>query len=208
MEHLGLFVAALAIAYLVPGPDMVLVMQTASRQGRGLALATACGLGLARGAHVALAAMGLAALLKASPLLFDFMRGIGAAYLVWLGARLARADIWEGTANPAQSPPLPRSYRLAFQRGLLTNIANPKALLFCSVLLPQFLHADSGMVTLQFALLGIVLVGVGLIFDLCYTAVGMALGRWMARHPLAQRFQRWLFAILLMGFGTKLALSS
>ncbi|UYG04931.1 LysE family translocator [Halomonas sp. LR3S48] len=207
MEHLGLFVAALAIAYLVPGPDMVLILQTASRQGRGLALATACGLGLARAAHVALAAMGLAALLKASPLLFDILRGIGAAYLVWLGIRLARADMWSDTASAAPQTLLPRSYRLAFQRGLLTNIANPKALLFCSVLLPQFMRVDSGMVALQFTLLGIVLVGVGLIFDLFYTAVGMALGRWMASHPLAQRFQRWLFATLLMGFGTKLALS-
>lgn len=207
MEHLSLFVAALVIAYLVPGPDMVLILQTASRQGRGLALATACGLGLARGAHVVLAAVGLAALLKASPLLFDIMRGIGAAYLVWLGIRLARADMWSETATTTPQPPVPRSYRLAFQRGLLTNIANPKALLFCSVLLPQFMHADAGMVALQFALLGIVLVGVGLIFDLFYTAVGMALGRWMARHPLARRFQRWLFATSLMGFGTKLALS-
>ncbi|WP_236551383.1 LysE family translocator [Billgrantia tianxiuensis] len=170
-------------------------------------MATACGLGLARGAHVALAAVGLAALLKASPLLFDIMRGIGAAYLVWLGIRLARADMWSETATTTPQPPVPRSYRLAFQRGLLTNIANPKALLFCSVLLPQFMHADAGMVALQFALLGIVLVGVGLIFDLFYTAVGMALGRWMARHPLARRFQRWLFATSLMGFGTKLALS-
>lgn len=206
MEHLGLFVAALAIAYLIPGPDMVLILQTASRQGRGLALATACGLGLARAAHVALAAMGLAALLKASPLLFDIIRGIGAAYLVWLGIRLARADMWSDTAS-AMPTLLPRSYRLAFQRGLLTNIANPKALLFCSVLLPQFMRADSGMVALQFTLLGTVLVGVGLIFDLFYTAIGMALGRWMASHPLAQRLQRWLFATLLVGFGTKLVLS-
>ncbi|QOR38077.1 LysE family translocator [Billgrantia diversa] len=208
MEHLGLFVAALAIAYLVPGPDMVLILQTASRQGRGIALATACGLGLARGAHVALAALGLAALLKAAPLLFDIMRGLGAAYLVWLGIRLARTDMWADTPSDTPQAGLPRSYRMAFQRGLLTNIANPKALLFCSVLLPQFMHADSGTVALQFALLGVVLVGVGLMFDLFYTAVGMALGRWMTRYPLAQRFQRWLFATLLMGFGTKLALSS
>lgn len=206
MEHPSLFVAALAIAYLVPGPDMVLVLQTASRQGRGLALATACGLGLARGAHVALAAFGLAALLEASPLLFDIMRGLGAAYLVWLGITLARADMWADTPSVASQAGFPRSYRMAFQRGLVTNIANPKALLFCSVLLPQFMHADAGM-ALQFALLGIVLVGVGLVFDLFYTAVGMALGHWMAHHPLARRFQRWLFATLLMGFGTKLAFS-
>ncbi|MDX5378614.1 MAG: LysE family translocator [Halomonas sp.] len=206
MEHLGLFAAALAIAYLVPGPDMVLVLQTASRQGRGLALATACGLGVARGAHVALAAVGLAALLKASPLLFDIMRGVGAAYLVWLGIRLARADMWADAASGATQAGLPRSYRVAFLRGLVTNIANPKALLFCSVLLPQFMHADAGM-ALQFALLGIVLVGVGLLFDLFYTSVGMALGRWMACSPRLQRFQRWLFATLLMGFGTKLAVS-
>ncbi len=85
MAELGLFLMALTVAYLLPGPDMILLLQTGARQGRGAALATAVGLGVARGCHVALAALGLSALFKTAPWTFDVVRLAGAAYLLWIG---------------------------------------------------------------------------------------------------------------------------
>ena len=79
MAGLWLFFMALAVVYLLPGPDMILLLQTGARQGKGPALATAVGLGIARGCHVALAALGLAALFKAAPWTFDAVRLAGAA---------------------------------------------------------------------------------------------------------------------------------
>ncbi len=92
----------------------------------------------------------------------------------------------------------------AIQRGLLTNLLNPKALLFCSVLLPQFINPQAGPVLTQFATLGMMLVGVGLLFDSAYALVGAALGRWLQRSPSAQRVQQWLFGSLLIGFAVRL----
>lgn len=70
MHDLWIFMGALAIAYLVPGPDMVLILQTSAISGRTKALAVAAGLGFARASHVFLAAVGLATLLRTAPCSF------------------------------------------------------------------------------------------------------------------------------------------
>jgi threonine/homoserine/homoserine lactone efflux protein len=202
MAGLWMFFMALAVVYLLPGPDMILLLQTGARQGKGAALATAVGLGIARGCHVALAALGLAALFKAAPWTFDVVRLAGAAYLLWIGIQCLRTtmlpDLSVGASNGKTL------WREAIQRGLLTNLLNPKALLFCSVLLPQFIDPHTGPVLGQFATLGMVLVGVGLLFDSAYALAGAALGRWLQRSPSAQRFQQWLFGSLLIGFAVRL----
>jgi threonine/homoserine/homoserine lactone efflux protein len=203
MADLGVFVALLAVAYLVPGPDMVLILQTGAAQGRGPARAAALGLALARGLHVALSALGLAALLVASPAVFDALRLAGAAYLVWLGWRIWRGGV--GIGEPGSAAP-PWSRAAAFRRGLLTNLANPKALLFCTVLLPHFVRSEPDAMAARFLLLGGVLVATGLLFDLAYAEAGAGLGRWLRRHPVARRVQGWIFAGLLAGFGIGLAL--
>ena len=66
------------------------------------------------------------------------------------------------------------------RRGLLTNLLNPKALLFCGLFLPQFASPERGPLLPQFALLGLILVVVGLAFDACYTLLASGLARGMA----------------------------
>jgi threonine/homoserine/homoserine lactone efflux protein len=205
MANLGMFIGALVAVYLVPGPDMVLVLQTSGTQGRRHALATAVGLGLARAVHVTLAAVGLATLLRTVPWAFEVVRMVGVAYLVWLGIKLARASSLAPEISAATPAVSAKAYRTAAWRGLLTNITNPKALLFCSVLLPQFVHADAGNVGGQFLLLGVVLVAIGLLFDVLYAMAGVALGYWIEGHPVVQTVQRWTFAAMLIGFGARLA---
>jgi threonine/homoserine/homoserine lactone efflux protein len=182
---------------------MILLLQTGARQGKAMALATAVGLGLARACHVALAGMGLATLFKVAPWTFDVVRLGGAAYLLWLGVQCLRANLLPTLDANDDTPPI-RAWRGAFQRGLLTNLLNPKALLFCSVLLPQFIDPQGGPVAAQFALLGAILVVVGLAFDSCYGLAGARIGRWMQRSPSAQRVQQWLFGSLLIGFAVRL----
>lgn len=205
MAELGLFIGALVAVYLVPGPDMLLVLQTSSSQGRKTALLTAMGLCIARAMHVTLAAVGLATLLKTVPWAFEAMRIIGAAYLIWLGIKIVRTSSLVPKLSPSPSATLASTHRTAVLRGILTNVINPKALLFCSVLLPQFVHADAGNVAGQFLLLGIVLVALGFLFDVCYALTGAALGYWMEHNPTIQVIQRWTFAALLIGFGLRLA---
>jgi threonine/homoserine/homoserine lactone efflux protein len=203
MAELWMFFMALAVVYLLPGPDMILLLQTGARQGKSAALATALGLAIARGCHVALAALGLAALFKAAPWTFDAIRLAGAAYLLWVGIQCLRTTLLPNLDETDQTLGHAR-LREAIRRGLLTNLLNPKALLFCSVLLPQFINPHAGPVLAQFATLGVVLVAVGLLFDSAYALLGTALGRWLQRSPSAQRLQQWLFGSLLIGFAVRL----
>lgn len=202
---IGVFLLALAMVYLLPGPDMILLLHTGARDGCRAALATALGLGAARACHVALAATGLALLFRTAPWTFDAVRVGGGLYLAWIGVQLLRAPVGLPVATGAAGLSTV-SYRRAFRRGLLTNLLNPKALLFCSVLLPQFIHPQNGPLALQFALLGGVLVVVGLGFDAFYAVSGERMGRWLARHKTMQRVQQWGFGGLLLGFGVRLAL--
>jgi threonine/homoserine/homoserine lactone efflux protein len=203
MAGLGLFFMALAVVYLLPGPDMILLLQTGARHGKGAALATAVGLAIARGCHVVLAALGLAALFKAAPWTFDAVRLVGAAYLLWIGIQCLRTTMLPSLDDPGTTDEKTR-WSEAIRRGLLTNLLNPKALLFCSVLLPQFINPLNGPVLAPFAVLGLVLVGVGLLFDSAYALTGAALGRWLQRSPSFQRVQQWLFGSLLIGFAVRL----
>jgi threonine/homoserine/homoserine lactone efflux protein len=198
-----LFLMALMVVYVLPGPDMILLLQTGARHGKGAAMATAAGLGIARGCHVALAALGLSTLFQTAPWTFDVVRLAGAAYLSWIGFQCLRTTLlpsFEETGVVAAK----QRWNQAMRRGLLTNLLNPKALLFCSVLLPQFIDPQDGPVLGQFVTLGVTLVSVGLVFDSVYALMGVTLGRWLQRSPTAQRVQQWLFGSLLIAFAVRL----
>jgi len=203
---LGIFLLALVIAYLLPGPDMIVVLHMTASHGRKQAVAAAFGLGVARASHVVLAGLGLAALLQASVWAFDMVRYGGAVYLAWLGVTLLRLPSHSENLPPVGTErPEELSVGAAICRGLLTNILNPKALLFCSVLLPQFILPDAGGVAVQFLMLGAILVAVGFAFDMVFTVAGLALATFVVRHAWADRLRRWIFAAFLICFGLRLA---
>lgn len=203
-----MFVGALVAVYLVPGADMILVLQTGACAGRSRALATAAGLALARAGHVAFAGLGLAALFRTEPWTFDLARWVGAAYLLWLGIAVLRAEgAWAGLGRATEAVSARLTAVTAFRRGLATNILNPKALLFCSMLLPQFIHPDRGPAEAQFLWLGAVLVGLGFAFDAIFAGVGAGLGALMERRPRLAALQRGVFAMVLIGFAVRLAVA-
>lgn len=199
-----LFVTALSAAYAVPGPDMLLVLETGARRDRQAVAATLAGLAVARAAHVTLAAMGLTALVQAVPEAFTALRWIGAGWLVWLGWRIlagAAAARLGPDAMGTAPPPQP------FRRALLTNLLNPKALLFCSILLPQFVSPDPPSPAAGFLWLGAVLVAVGLLFDAAYAALGTRIGRLTASRPGLALVQQRCAGGILIGFGVHLAVA-
>lgn len=206
---LAVYIAALFVVYAVPGPDMALLLQTSIGRGARSGFAAAGGLGLARATHVTLSACGAAALLRSAPWLYDVVRYGGAVYLAWVGIQIFRSPVFAlpdadtaGAAAGGESRPL----RAAFVKGLLTNLLNPKALLFCSVLLPQFVRPEAGPVALQMVELGLVLLAVGVCFDAMYAIGAARIANWMRAHPLAQTLQRWTFSAALIGFALRLSL--
>ncbi|QGZ64101.1 LysE family translocator [Paraburkholderia acidisoli] len=199
-----MFIVALIIVCALPGADMALVMQTSMGRGARSGFAAAGGLGLARATHVTLSACGLAALLRNAPWLYEIVRYAGAAYLTWIAVQIFRSPAF---AMPdAAADTATRGHRTDFVKGLLTNLLNPKALLFCSVLLPQFIRPELGSVWLQVAELGVVLVIVCALFDVIYVLGAARIAVWLRRHPLAQTVQKWAFSSALIGFALRLSL--
>ncbi|WP_420995593.1 LysE family translocator [Cupriavidus sp. 30B13] len=199
------FIGALAVVYALPGPDMALVLQTSTGRGVRHGLATAAGLALARATHVTLSACGVAALLRAAPWLYQGVRVAGGLYLAWVAIQILRGPAFgmeaaEGRAEAAS--PL----RASVARGALSSLLNPKALLFCSVLLPQFVDPRGAPVWSQVLELGVVLVLTGIAFDLACVFGAARLGAWLRGSPRAQAFQRWSFSAVLLAFAARLSL--
>lgn len=203
LSLLSLYIGALLMIYALPGPDMALVLQTSVGRGVRPGIATAAGLAMARIVHVVLSACGLAALLQSAPWLYHTVRLVGAAYLLWIAIQVFRSPPFR-LDDPVM--PAPRALRAALGRGFLGNMLNPKALLFCSVFLPQFLQPGAGAVWLQMTVLGALLVAVGVVFDLALVFGALRLGRWLRSHPRAQAVQRWAFSSVLLGFALRLSL--
>lgn len=198
------FIGTLTVVYLVPGPDMIVVLQAGASRQKGRAAATVAGLAAARTLHILAATLGLAALLETSPLAYDIVRLVGAAYIAYVGIQLLRAP----SLLPAVEGGHPEQAAAwaGFRRGVLTNLLNPKALLFCSMLLPQFVDPQAGPFWLQLLALGGVTVVTGLVFDSMVALAGQQIAGRLTGNPRVQAIQKWLFGSLLIGFGARLAL--
>ena len=177
-----MYLLALAGAFLLPGPDMALVLATGAARGVATALVTALGIAGARAMHVALSGAGLAALMVTHPEALRWVKWAGAAYLFYLAARLLQAALSKQALQETAAPATAHSARASFVRGFLTNLLNPKALLFCSMFLPQFVVGGEAM-GLQYLRLGAALVLVGLLFDAVYAVLAARLGRRLRGKP-------------------------
>jgi homoserine/homoserine lactone efflux protein len=146
-QHFGLFLLATLLMSLSPGPNVFLLLSLGLRDGAMAVMRASGGIAAASLLFLCVSALGLVALLAASALLFDAVCLAGAAYLTWLGLGLLR-----GAAEPLEavsSQPAFHSGR-PFTQGFLTHLANPKAVLYWSALLPQFVDAHrplAGQVT-------------------------------------------------------------
>jgi len=110
-------------------------------------------------------------LLTAYPTAFDVIRWAGAAYLIYLAINCLRSVSRKSTTVTAPAEP---SRWAIFVRGLASNIANPKAILFFLVFIPQFIDAQHGSVFAQFVLLGCALAVIGTVFHGSLGAIGAA----------------------------------
>ena len=148
-----LYLAAVALLVLSPGPTMLMCVTTAVQQGPRQAILSASGSVTAVLGVMLLSALGLGALLAASEAAFTAAKVVGAAYLIWLGIKTFRspgAALVNNSDNAIQA----LSGRASYWRGFLVGASNPKALLFFAAFFPQFLSADLPFAP-QFAVLAL-----------------------------------------------------
>ncbi|OWV09507.1 lysine transporter LysE [Micromonospora wenchangensis] len=196
------YLAAIAVLMITPGPDMMFVLANATRYGTRAGVIAALGVAAGEAVHVAAVVGGLAAVVTASPVLFATIRWAGAAYLIFLGIRALR----DGRATAATAAERNSRGGGAFLRGLVTNLLNPKMILFSVAFLPQFVSPATGDVTAQLVLLGAIFVAVQLTVDV---TLGAGAGRFAGRVTdgrWSRRISR-ICAVAFIALGVRLATS-
>jgi threonine/homoserine/homoserine lactone efflux protein len=202
-DQLLAFLAAALLITASPGPDNLMVLGVGMSQGRrhGMAFGLGCALGCL--SHTVLAALGVSALIAASPTAFTALRIAGGLYLVWLGVNALRSR-GGGQAQGAADRPSPA--RL-FRRGLLANAINPKVVLFFLSFLPQFVVPAQGDVALQTAVLGLTFTAqAALLFGTLGFFAG-GIGQWLQRRPRAGLWLDRVAGAVFVGLGLRLIVS-
>ncbi|GAA1888782.1 LysE family translocator [Asanoa iriomotensis] len=205
--HLVLaFVAACALISLAPGPDLLFVVANGVAGGRRAGVLAALGMSTGLAIHTVAAAFGLGALISAAPQALTAVRIAGAAFLLYLAVmtwRNSRAEL-EPTAVPRRS--LRRTYLMA----TLTNLANPKVILFYLAFLPQFIGTGAGAwpVTAQLLALGLVFIVIGLAVDGTAGLLAGALAEKVAARPGFRRTMERLSAAVFAGLAARLVVDS
>ena len=201
--HTLLAFSALAfLVVVVPGPSNLFIAARGMQSGARTAIAGAAGCATGAYVYVIATAVGLAALLASSQLVFAAIHYAGAAYLIWLGIAALRSRGHEAPrAGGARTPW--RSYR----QGVLVELGNPKVALFFLALFPQFIHPDAGPAAIQVLTLGTIFVCFGFLSDSLYAVGSGRLGSFVRRRPKAYRRQQRATGLVYLGLGGWAAVS-
>ncbi len=204
LELLVAFIAATALFAYMPGPSMLYTAAQTLARGRRGGFMAALGIHVGGYVHVLAAALGLALLFQAVPVMYTVMKLAGAAYLVWLGVSLmiTRNDGATLVSDPQTAA------RPAFWQSALVEVLNPKTAIFYLAFLPQFTDPAAALpLWAQLTILGTV---VNLMFssaDLLCVLLADRLLLAFQRSPASARLANRFGGAALIALGVNLAAS-
>lgn len=191
-------IAATMVFLMLPGPGTFCVLTSTAQHGLRGGFASLAGLMLGDAALMFLAAIGIAALLKANPVLFQGMQYLGAAYLAYLGFKLLTAKKGQGGAV------VPFSDAADFRRGFLVTLINPKAIVFYMAFFPLFIDPATHQGSVTFLTMGAVISSCTLLYGSLLVIAGNAAAKRLARNRRIAAFASKAAGVFLIGFGVKL----
>ncbi len=195
LGHLAAFFGVSLVVIVTPGQDTALTIRNTLTAGRRGGVLTALGVVSGQLTWAGGASVGLSAVLLASRPVFTALRLVGAAYLVLLGAQALVAAV---RGRPAHEGGQARR-RAAYRQGVLSNLGNPKMVVFFTSLLPQFAASFGGMLVL-----GIVFASLTLTWLTLY-AFAVARARAALMRTRVRRAFDALAGLVLVSFGLRLA---
>lgn len=197
------FLLALLVLEITPGPDMMLVMARGIGQGRRIAILTVLGMVFVAGfVQVGLLVLGVASLLKAYPAGLAALQWVGAAYMLYLGARMLWSSFGSHDSKRVTADRI--SDWRAIREGTLNSLTNPKSLLFMFAFLPQFVDPAAGPVWLQLTVLGTVQKLAGILSLGSVAVASGTIGQWLSRWPGLLVWQQRFTGIVMVGLGLRL----
>ena len=185
------YAIASVVLFITPGPDMSLFLARTVTGGRAAGLASVAGAILGCCIHTLAAAIGLSALLAASPAAFTVLKVASAGYLLWLAVDAVR----NGSALNLQADRgKPTDLRATFVTGLCVNLTNPKVLLFFISFLPMFVDATDPYAGQKLVFLGLLFSAINGPLSVLLVLTAERLLAWLKARPRILRSIDWLFA--------------
>lgn len=183
---LPVYLTAVVALLLLPGPDMLLIASSSMSYGRKVGLFASLGNATSGIILTVLAAMGVSALIAMSPVALKVLHLLGGTYLLKMGWDCLRTEL--GNAPELSNNSAAKSY---YQRALISNLLNPKALVFFVMFLPQFvstnIEATSGE---QMLILGLLLNILGLTFNFLLVALVGTIGKSLLENAQFRNYQQ------------------
>jgi threonine/homoserine/homoserine lactone efflux protein len=199
----AIFVGASMALALAPGPDILTVLTRSVTQGITAGLVAAAGFASGLTVHTTLAALGVAAIMQASPHAMQALRWFGAAYLLYLALRvMLNHDPINLHGKGARTPQRRRSI---YAQSVLMNVLNPKVTLFFLGFLPGFVEKSGAPAWMQIVMLGCVFALCTVIcFGGCALFAGSISG-WLRRRPGAGAWLKWITAAVFVAVAVWIA---
>jgi len=195
-----LYVAASVAVIAAPGQDMILVMSRGMALGRRAGVITATGISTGLVCHSIIATFGLGAILVASDLAYTILKYVGAAYLAYLGLRLIFSNERRLDVAAARQASLSR----LFIEGALSNMSNPKVVLFYFAFLPQFIPPEIAQPALTAFVLGFTFAALTFLIKGPVGYFSGKLSAWLRARP---NVLAWIYrtsGIVFLGLGVRL----
>lgn len=193
-----LYVAAVLVLTVTPGPSVLMCISTSVQHGPRRALAASLGSTTAIACIMLLSMLGLGTVLASSEVLFSALKWLGAGYLAYLGLRSLLSKE-SNLAVPNSALPA-ASARSLFTGGMLVGASNPKALLFFGALFPQFIEPSAPQVN-QFFILGATFIFFELLWLSIYAITAARARHWLQKPRRAKFFNRVTGAVFLIAAG-------
>ena len=204
--NFGAFLGISLVVILSPGQDTALTIRNTLLGGRGGGIATAAGVVTGLATWTVASSAGLAALLVASQPLFLAVRLAGAAYLIFLGLQALYGAVVKGdqrtdAVRPAKGPRLRRA--VAYRQGLISNLSNPKIVVFFLSLFPQFVDGGEASFA-RLLLLGLIFCSITLTWLTLYAVAVARIGDFLRRDRVRRALEATT-GLVLVGLGLRLA---
>jgi threonine/homoserine/homoserine lactone efflux protein len=199
-----LFIGTGILLNLTPGQDTMFILGRSLSGGLRSGVASAFGISVGSVFHTLAAALGFSAILATSTSAFTAVKLVGAAYLIYLGARM----LFSRRSLPSADAPVATKSadaRSSFYQGILTNVLNPKVALFFLAFLPQFIDPGSPTKALAFLALGATFITTGLAWCLVLAAGASRLRGFFLRNPNARTLIDRFAGALFVALGIRLA---
>jgi threonine/homoserine/homoserine lactone efflux protein len=179
--QLAIFAATAAVVIAIPGPSVIFLVSRALAGGVRGAVMNVLGNALGEYVQVIAVAFGIGTLVEDSVFVFDALKLIGGAYLIYLGIRTFRQRRSLAAAIGAVTQP--RSGRRSFVEAMTVGVTNPKTIVFLAAMLPQFVNRPAGSIPMQIMVLGAIFALIAVISDTVWVLLAGQFRTWFARSP-------------------------